>query len=326
MQNKKRLNWQLVTLPIPYDLRSVNCYVIEESSGITIIDTGDESDETKDIWRKVIGDRRINRVLITHLHIDHFGLAKWFQDEYEATVWMSQRSYEELTRRQHCFEKGISEDDNLSFLVDYGMQRNKEDSAVFNRYEPFQVHVDVTFSEHQPIEGETFTLQPIWTPGHSPDHYCFYEKEAGVLFLGDHLLEIINPIVMPSTRLQNPLRLYLATFEHLRQLKINDALPGHGTQIEDFNERVARLMVHYTDKCQQILNSIPVEGATASDITNHVYAHKPPELRGASFIQVITFVHYLVERHYLTRERKGNTYYFYRTESTDLGRIIPYEL
>lgn len=317
MQNQKLLNWQLVTLPIPYDLRSINCYVIEEPSGITIIDTGDDSEEAKDIWRKVIGDRHINRVLITHLHIDHFGLAKWFQEEYEATIWMSQRSFEELKRRQSCFDKGIYEDDNLSFLVDYGMKPNKAQAAVFNRYEPFQVHVDVIFSEHQLIEGESFTLQPIWTPGHTGDHYCFYEKEAGVLFLGDHLLEIINPILMPSTRLQNPLSLYLETFERLGQLEIYDALPGHGTQIKNFNARVAQLMAHYTDKCQQILNAIPEEGATANEITDRVYAHKPPELRGAAFFQVITLVHFLMERNDLKRQRQGQNYYFYRTETTN---------
>lgn len=316
MQNQKLLNWQVVTLPIPYDLRSVNCYVIEEPSGITIIDTGDDNAESKEIWRRVIGQRRVNRVLITHLHIDHFGLAKWLQDEYETTIWMSQRSYEEFTSRRERFENGITEDGSLSFLADYGMVQDKAASAVFNRFEPFQVHVDVIFSEHQMIESETFNLQPIWTPGHSPDHYCFYEKEAGVLFLGDHLLEIINPIVMPSTHMQNPLALYLATFESLGQLKIHDALPAHGTQIEDFNERVSRLMVHYTDKCQQILKAIPEEGATAHEITNQVYAHKPAELRGAAFIQVITFVHYLMERNYLVRKRKGQSYNFYRSSLT----------
>lgn len=324
MKNQNLLNWQLVTLPIPYDLRSVNCYVIEEPSGITIIDTGDELEDAKDIWRQVIGQRRVNRVIITHLHIDHFGLAKWLQDVYGAKIWMSQQSYEELTKRQSYFEQGISDDGNLSFLVEYGMMQNKEETAVFNRHEPYQVHVDVIFSEQQVIEGETFTLQPIWTPGHSPDHHCFYEKEAGVLFLGDHLLEIINPIVLPSTNIQNPLALYLATFESLSKLKIHDALPAHGTQIQNFNERVSRLMVHYSDKCQQILNSIPEDGATANEITNQVYAHKPPELRGASFIQVITFVHYLMECNYLTRKRKGQSYYFYRTDKTDGSQIIHY--
>lgn len=325
MENRKLLNWKVVTLPIPYDLRSINCYVIEEPSGITIIDTGDESDEAKDIWRNVIGDRRVNRVLITHLHIDHFGLAKWLQDEYDATIWMSQRSYEELTRRQLCFEKGIYEDDNLSFIINYGMVQNKADTAVFNRYEPFQVNVDVIFSEHKMIEGESFTLQPIWTPGHSPDHYCFYEEEAGVLFLGDHLLEIINPIVMPSTRIQNPLSLYLETFKYLRQLKIHNALPGHGTKIKNFNLRVAHLMTHYKDKCLQILNAIPEEGATVNEITNQVYAHKPPELRGASFIQVITLMHYLMGINYLTRQFKGESYYFYRTKTINIDHIIPYQ-
>ncbi|MFF5994590.1 MBL fold metallo-hydrolase [Lysinibacillus sp. KU-BSD001] len=317
MQNQKILNWQLVTLPIPYDLRSMNSYIIEEPSGLTIIDTGDESDEAKDIWRKVIGQRRINRVLITHLHIDHFGLARWFQDEYNATIWMSERSYEELTRRRARFEKGLYEDDNLSFMSVYEMKVDSDESAVYNRSEPFQVHVDVVFSEHQVIEGETFTLQPLWTPGHAPDHYCFYEKEAGVLFLGDHLLEIINPIVMPSTRLQNPLGVYLETFKQLRQLKMNHALPGHGPAIKNFNERVSQLMLHYIDKCQQILNAIPAEGATVSDITDQVYAHKPPKLRGASLIQVVTYVHYLMGRGYVKQQRKGPSYYFYRTEMTD---------
>lgn len=302
--------WKKVVLPIPYDLRSVNSYIIEEPSGLTIIDCGDLSDEGKTIWKEIIGDRKVWRVLITHLHIDHIGLASWFQEQYGAEIWMSERSNLELIKRKQLIEKGIMNDGNLTFLSDYGMDQNSKQSHFYNVVEPFQFIPDQLFTEHQLIKGDSYVLQPIWTPGHCYDHYCFYEVNTGVLFLGDHLLEIINPIVMPSTDFQNPLKHYLATFDNLLELDVSMALTGHGENVRNLSDRVKQLKKHYNDKCKQIINSISEVGSTPQEITNIVYAHKLPESKGAAFIQVITYLHYLSEKGILKRELSEKGYVF----------------
>ncbi|MGG0655733.1 MBL fold metallo-hydrolase [Rummeliibacillus pycnus] len=314
MRQKDVLDSEKVILPIPYDLRSVNSYLIEEPSGLTIIDTGDFSDEAISLWKEIIGNRKVWRVIITHLHIDHFGLASWFKDFYGAEIWMSERSHEQLKKRKHLLEKGIFYDDNLSFLSDYGFKHNTKLPTNLSPNVSFQFSPDYLFTEQFFIEGDSYVLRPIWTPGHSFDHYCLYEENTGVLFLGDHLLENINPIVLPATDFQNPLASYLTSFDQILQLVVSEALPGHGDNIKNLVERVELLRNHYHNKCKQIIDSIPKSGATPKMITAKVYAHKPPELKNASFIQVITYLHYLVDKGYLKRQSTDNGYVFFKTD------------
>lgn len=310
MGKSKIVEWEKIVLPIPYDLKSVNSYIIEESSGLTIIDSGDLNDESKMIWKRIIGDRKVWRVLITHLHIDHFGLAKWFQTEYGAEIWMSERSNTELEKRKQMFENGIMNDSNLTFMKDYGMVENSKEAKIYNVVEPFLFSPDHLFAENQLIKGDSYVLKPIWTPGHCYDHYCFYEVNTGFLFLGDHLLEIINPIVLPSTEFQNPLTHYLATFDNLLKLEVTQAFTGHGENIKNLNERVNQLKKHYNNKCKQIVSVISEKGVTPKEITDIVYAHKPPELRGAAFIQIITYLHYLVAEGFIKRHFTEKGYLF----------------
>ncbi len=302
MKQKNCLQLEKVVLPIPYDLLSVNSYLIEEPTGLTIIDTGDSSVEAIDLWKEVIGNRKVWRVIITHLHNDHFGLARWFKEFYGAEIWMSVQSHEQLKKRKQLLEKGIFYDENLSFLSDYGMKHNSNVPTNFSPYESFQFSPDYLFTELLCIKGDSYVLRPIWTPGHSFDHYCLYEENTGTIFLGDHLLENINPIVLPSTDFQNPLAPYLKSFDQLVQLNISKALPGHGDNITHFIERVEQLRNHYYKKCVQIIDSIPEVGTTPKIITEKVYGHKPPELKEAAFIQVITYLHYLVGKGYLQRD------------------------
>ena len=86
-------------VPIPYDLGSVNCYLIEGSSGYTIVDTGDYTDDAIALWEKVLPrNKPIEKVVLTHTHTDHIGLAGWFQKKYNAEVWMSKLGFFEIQK------------------------------------------------------------------------------------------------------------------------------------------------------------------------------------------------------------------------------------
>lgn len=301
-----------VEVPIPYDLRSINCYLVEGDAGYTIIDTGDYTDDAKAVWREVIADTPIERVVITHAHADHFGLAPWFQREYGATIVMSRLGKEQLMYRKSLFVGDVFEDRMFDFMEVYGMVIDSANGEVFNRKEAHDFLPDEVFEHGEKVRIGNDFCNTILTPGHASDQFCFYLERQGCLFLGDHLLEDINPIVMPERNMLNPLELYLLSFKGLLALTIHHALPGHGSLIQNFDERVARLLKHYEKKWAQILVTITEKGITAVDITEKLYANTPVEYMNSALIQTVTNLNYLESQNMVEKKRQGNLYYFYK--------------
>ena len=90
----------LVSIPIPL-MQQVNCYLFRGEKGFTVIDTGLYTQEGMDIWEDLIGSGiKIEKVVLTHFHIDHIGFAKWFKEKHHVPVFISSLSYEEMKKRR----------------------------------------------------------------------------------------------------------------------------------------------------------------------------------------------------------------------------------
>ena len=93
LQVEEGILWFRVPLPMPLD--HVNVYVLEDNDGWTVVDTGLATTKTKEMWQKIFSGplfgKKIKRLIVTHHHPDHVGLAGWFQKEYNAktyVIWM----------------------------------------------------------------------------------------------------------------------------------------------------------------------------------------------------------------------------------------------
>ena len=76
-------------------------------------------------------------------------------------------------------------------------------------------------------------MKTIWTPGHSSDHFCFYNHERKIMVIGDHILDQISPVILiESSADVNPLMHYFDSLEKMKEYSIKLALPGHGHLIE----------------------------------------------------------------------------------------------
>ena len=81
-------------LPLPMKLDHVNCWILDEGDDtVTVIDTGFDSRKTRELWTEALRGRRVARVLVTHHHPDHIGLAGWFQAEHRAQLLASRRRW-----------------------------------------------------------------------------------------------------------------------------------------------------------------------------------------------------------------------------------------
>jgi glyoxylase-like metal-dependent hydrolase (beta-lactamase superfamily II) len=305
-----------VTIPLPFRLNHVNCYLACHEGKWTIIDTGLHREETRRTWDEAfqkhgITAQDIERIILTHHHPDHFGFAGGLQDWSEgANVYMSEKAQE------YAFSTWTEENfvQNQRFYLSAGMpeelvgQLKENDDTFYKLVRPFPRAI-------QPIiEGHTYQIgdlvyEAIHTPGHAEGHMCFYNKEEKVLLAGDHLLKKITPnISYHGSGDSNPLSTYLTSLEKILALDIALVIPGHGPVFTDAKERIEELMQHHAERLAYVLDAIKGE-MTAYQISKQLFSRvlTVHEQRFA-IGETIAHLHYLEEKDEIVAHRNQVPY------------------
>lgn len=265
----------------------VNCYLVEGDKGYTVIDTGINTKEAMDEWKKVLASGfEIEKVILTHTHQDHIGLAKWFQQDIGVPVHIFELGMNELEERRVPGTR-----DKLDELIKtHGGPgfplRGKEDTFIYD-FEP-----DCLIKENENVKiGEDY-YEPIWTPGHAPDHFCLYNEEKGIMFVGDHILKDISPVIgLWSGEERNVLNDYYNSLSQMKNYQPDVSLPGHGHLIYNFSERVSKLKSRHDHRLQEVFESVKHESKTAYRLCQEVYGDK--DLLIAPFMAIVTRLIYL---------------------------------
>ena len=131
-----------------------------------------------------------------------------------------------------------------------------------------------------PVQAGDGVLEIVPTPGHSPDHLCFFERASGDLFCGD-LARRGGTIVIPASK-GGDLKAYLESLRRIRALNPRRLLPGHGPIVDDPIGLIDEYLAHRAAREQQILKAI-LEGArTVPEIVRRVYPALPEALSDAA--------------------------------------------
>ncbi len=138
----------------------------------------------------------------------------------------------------------------------------------------------VVESPGPPVPAGDGFLEIIATPGHSPDHLCFYDREAGDVYCGD-LVRREGSIVIPA-RKGGDLRAYLASLQRVRDLAPRRLLPGHGAIADDPIALIDRYVAHRAAREQQILKAMLDGARTVEEIVRRVYPALPASLSEAA--------------------------------------------
>lgn len=153
----------------------------------------------------------------------------------------------------------------------------------FNKRDP-DLKVDRKIGEGDTIDGTEFRLEVLHTPGHAPNHLCFYLDEERILFTGDTILGGMYSVVSPKTG--GDMAQYLATLERLKKMRLAKIAPGHGEVIEEPRARIDEYLQHRIAREKQILGIVKKRPAKIREIVATLYADTPDPLQDVAAKQV----------------------------------------
>jgi glyoxylase-like metal-dependent hydrolase (beta-lactamase superfamily II) len=313
-----------------HGIPSVNAYLLIDGDGDTLVDCGiaiaDESNAAADDGTSVLANGllacgssfdRLRRLIVTHAHIDHFGLAGEVVTRSDADLWMHVETNKDLRKYE---DPSGAVDRRTAMLADHGLYGEvlEEASTGLRSWLPVMPSIGKPTTVLQ--GGERFVAadrgwQVVPTPGHSPGHVCLWSASDRLLCSGDHLLKNISPPVTFERGFErDPMGSYLMSLETVQRLAPALVLPGHGSVFADGAARAATIEKGKRKRLEQVLESISVPGGrTVNDLTAEVFRLK---LTGAQIhfavAEVLAYLAYWEMRGMAYRERGPEDVFIWR--------------
>ena len=259
-----------VQLPLPFALNIVNCYLLRGAGGWTLIDAGIHTEAAKRQWKAAltqlgIRPEDIEKIVLTHMHPDHFGLAGWWQRLVDAPMPLYLPEGEKPL--SEFFRAGPDYAAHQAWL-----RRLDLDEATIAAVLKALVNTRAATLPH-PLSPETLSpgsavrlgarqFRAIHAPGHSDGQLIFYDEDDKLMLSGDHVLMKITPNIGAWMHSHpNPLAAYMRSLRELRSLDVRLALPGHKWLISDWRGRIDELLLHHDLRLGHTLDAL----ATGAD-------------------------------------------------------------
>ena len=237
-------------MPLPMALNHINLWALDDGAGWTVVDTGMHTEPTLAAWHGFFGGalqgRPVTRVIATHMHPDHIGMAGWLTQKFNCTLWMTQLEY--LHCRVLTADTGRkAPDDAVAFFQKAGWSAGAIE-AYRGRFGNFGKYIHALPESYRRItDGETLRIgahqwRVIVGTGHSPEHACLYCPERQLLISGDQVLPRIssNVSVHPTEPDADPMRQWMASLAKLKHEVPDDVLvlPAHNDCFRGLHARL----------------------------------------------------------------------------------------
>jgi len=278
-------NFYRITLPMPFRLNHIQSFALVQDRHVTLFDTDLDIPEgistLEDCLQRIgrsIAD--IDRIFLTHYHVDHCGMAGRLKEISGARIYLSEVDYEALRNqnrekelfqhiRHFCQEHDVSDS-----LID----TLQEIHFYFSRATyPFEV--DELLPPYAWYTSGNRAFQAIPAPGHTRGQVCFYFPGEAILLAGDHVLPEITPnlsidLFHPEW---HPLGDFLESLKRVNTLKVDRAFPSHGSTMDNFPSRIHEIEVHHGERKELILQAVRGGYDTVREVSLKIFGEDLPE-------------------------------------------------
>ncbi|MCE9640453.1 MAG: MBL fold metallo-hydrolase [Betaproteobacteria bacterium] len=248
-------------MPLPFALEHINLWLLADGEGWTIVDCGFGTDQTRALWQQIftssLDGKPVTRIVVTHFHPDHFGLAAWLADFWQAPVHMAAPEFTAAQgwfagREPHRREAHVAMFRQHGLELGDGLQREN----LFKRGVPALPASIVELHDGQQLTVNGRDWRVVTGYGHSPEHAALYCDELGILIAGDMVLPRIstNVSVQPCAPEADPLGRFMDSLTRYAELDAATlVLPSHGLPFRGLRERVASLKEHHVARLDELL-------------------------------------------------------------------------
>ena len=245
-----------VRLPVPTPPNHVNCWLLDNGPGWTLVDCGMNTDDIFEIWDKLrrglLRSRPLQNLTLTHAHLDHFGFAGYLVKESKCAVRLPLAEWLNGWKMWHEREEGPDEQ-FTSFMKRNGASDNDAASIVGSLRRSNYLGLRPPREFIRIRDGDVVAMgqrewRVITAGGHSPEHASFYCESDKILIAGDQILSHMTPSVMvPAAQPDaNPMKEYLDSLMRLETLPPDTlVLPSHGLPFRALHTRLAQMREHH---------------------------------------------------------------------------------
>jgi glyoxylase-like metal-dependent hydrolase (beta-lactamase superfamily II) len=299
-------------VPTPFAVGRVNCYLVDDDP-LTLVDAGPNSGTSLTVLEAALGEhgRRVEdleRIVLTHQHIDHIGLAQILADRSGAEVCTLDALAPWLAR----YGSHMEADDEFAEAI---MLRNgiPKDIAIALRAVTAQfrawgsaVDVSRTFGEGDVLEFASRSWRVHHRPGHSPSDTVFHDEATGELMGGDHLIKHIssNPLISRpldagatgATERPRALITYLSSLRATREMDLSVVYAGHGDVVEDHRTLIDERLAGHERRVAKIAGILGGGPLSAFEIAQKMWGNVAVTQAYLTLSEVLGHVDLLLER------------------------------
>jgi glyoxylase-like metal-dependent hydrolase (beta-lactamase superfamily II) len=271
-----------IRMALPFALDHINLWLLRDAidgiEGWTVVDCCIDRPESRAQWAQIFENALeglpILRVIVTHMHPDHIGLAHWLCEKWSCRMWISATDYNAARIGSHS-TTGFGGDAAADFFASHGMHDLDSLAQIRKRsgYYPSLVPA-VPAQYRRLLDGQTVAIgghgwRCISGFGHAPEHIALFSADLGVLISGDMVLPRIstNVSVYDQEPEADSLTLFLDSLDkYLPLSETTLVLPSHGKPFSGLHERIQQLKDHHTDRLAEVMAACSEKPCSAMDI------------------------------------------------------------
>jgi glyoxylase-like metal-dependent hydrolase (beta-lactamase superfamily II) len=299
-----------LAIPTPFAVGRVNCYLIDDDP-LTLLDAGPNSATSLTALEAALQARgrrveELERIVVTHQHIDHIGLVQILAERSGAEVCALDR----LAPWLAGYKREMEDNDSFSAAI---MLRNgipqdvvyalRAVSASFRAWGA-AAHVTRPLSDGEELAFASRSWRVLHRPGHSPSDTVFWDEDSGELFGGDHLIKHISsnpllsrPLQSGDSEIERPKALtsYLDSLRLTREMDLEVVFAGHGEPVEDHRGLIDERMRMHERRADRLFASIAARPRNAYELAQEMWGNVAVTQAFLTLSEVLGHVDLLVD-------------------------------